>query len=56
MCYAVECSVCDLSGTFEEVDDILALQDRHQDRFGDHHVLEFERLSSSVGGNEEQRD
>lgn len=41
----VECSVCAFTEEVEEVTTVFELQERHQERLGDHHVLEFERTS-----------
>lgn len=55
MCYDVTCSVCSLSGVIEDIDDVFDLQAEHQERHGEHHVLEFERLAASDGGDDDAR-
>ena len=56
MCYDVSCSACGLSDELDDLDAVFDLQDRHQERRGDHHVLEFERLAASDGGEDVDAD
>lgn len=50
MSYDVTCSVCGLSEEIDDLDAVFDLQAEHKERRGDHHVLEFERLAASDGG------
>lgn len=40
--YEVSCTHCDLDQEMEDVDAVLDLEDEHQARHGESHVLEFE--------------
>ena len=51
--YDVSCSACSLSTELEDVDAVFDLQAEHQERLGDHHVLEFDRLAASDGGEDQ---
>ena len=54
MSFDVSCSACGLSTEIEDVDAVFDLQEEHQERRGDHHVLEFERLAASDGGEDQE--
>lgn len=42
MTYEVSCTCCDLDREMEDVDAVLDLEEEHQTRHGESHVLEFE--------------
>lgn len=55
MSYSVRCGVdkCPFEErTMEDLDSVYALQAEHQEQYGDHHILEFDRLEAQNIGAE----
>ena len=42
--YYVRCTDCEYAGTMDDVDEIFAREENHQDKHGNRHILEFEPM------------
>ena len=42
MTFDMECMLCELEGTAGELDEVLQLQDDHQEIYGKGHLFEFQ--------------